>query len=201
MNGYEVFCQYQAIKLHFSTDTYCYFKYNGRVATKPEGFEKRKDKYQFHKLARNLKDDEVQGFFVAGFLVNPKAWVDFFTEPEAKERYLAWRKKYDSLFYVFDQDMDKIITNKLDLGVRSIFCPPEDGSYPFVWVMMNRGEINMETVAILHGLTGVLDLWDEKYKTDYIYEKASKLIRKYEPFLNLDVPKFKEIVRKHLTTA
>ena len=201
MNGYEVFCQYQAIKLHFTTDTYCYFKYNGHVATKPEGFEKRKDKYQFHKLARNLKDDEVQGFFVSGFLLNPKAWVDYFTEPEAKERYLAWRKKIDALSYLFGQDMDKIVNNKLDMGIRSIFCPPEDGTFPFIWTMMNRTEIMPETVAILHGLTGILDLWDEKYKSDYIYEKTSKVIRKYEPFLHLDVPVFKEIVRTHLTAA
>ena len=201
MNGYEVFCQYQAIKLHFTTDTYCYFKYNGHVATKPDGFEKRKDKYQFHKLARTLKDDEVVGFFLAGFLINSKAWVDFFIEPEAKERYLAWRKKLDALSYLFNEDMDKIVNNKHDFGIGSIFAPPKDGSMPFVWTMMNRGEIMMETVAILHGLTGILDLWDEKYKTDYIYEKTSKLIRKYEPFLHLDVSVFKEIVRTHLTTA
>lgn len=201
MNGYELFCQYQAIKLHFSSDTYCYFKYNGRVATRPEGFEKRKDKYQFHRLARMLKDDEVVGYFVAGFLINPKAWVDYFNEPEAKERYLAWRKKYESLSYLFDQDFQKIVNNKLDLGIRSIFCPPEDGSYPFIWTMMNQKEIEFETMTILHGITGILDLWDEKYKTDYIYEKTSKLIRKYEPFLHIDAERFKEIVRKHLTAA
>jgi hypothetical protein len=201
MNGFEVFCQYQAIKLHFTTDTYCYFKYNGRVATKPEGFEKRKDKYQFHKLARSLKDDEVQGFFVSGFLLNTKAWVDYFLEPEARVRYLAWRKKFDALSYLFNEDMKTIMTNKLDLGIRSIFCPPEDGTYPFIWTMMNRSEIMVETVTILHGLTGMLDLWDDKYKTNYIYEKTAKMIRKYEPFLHLDVPVFKQIVRTQLTAA
>lgn len=199
MNGYEVFCTYQALKLHFSTDTYCYFKYNGHVATKPEGFEKRKDKYQFHKLARSLKDDEVQGFFVSGFLLNTKAWVDYFLEPQARERYLAWRKKIDALSYLFNEDMDKIVNNKHDKGIGSIFVPPKDGTFPFIWTMMNRGEIMPETIVILHGLTGILDLWDEKYKSDYIYEKTSKLIRKYEPFLHLDVVAFREIVRKHLT--
>lgn len=201
MNGYEVFCTYQAIKLHFTTDTYCYFKYNGRVGTKPEGFEKRKDKYMFHRLARNLRDGEVVGFFVSNFLMKQKAWTQDFLEPEAKQIYLDWRKKIDSLSYLFDQDMAKIITKKLDLGAHSIFFPSEDDSYPFVWTMMNQNEIQFETVVILHGITGILDLWDEKYKTDFIYEKTSKLIRKYEPFLGLDVPKFKEIVRKHLTAA
>ena len=201
MNGYEVFCQYQALKLHFSTDTYCYFKYNGHVQTKPEGFERRKDKYQFHRLARNLRDEEVRGFFIAGFLDNQKAWVDYFLEPEAKERYLAWRKKIDSLSYLFNEDMNKIVNNKIDKGIGSIFAPPKDGTMPFVWTMMQQGEIMMETVAILHGLTGLLDLWDEKYKSDYIYEKTAKLIRKYEPFLGLDVEQYKKIVRTQLTAA
>lgn len=201
MNGYEVFCQYQAIKLHFSTDSYCYFKYNGHVATKPEGFEKRKDKYSFHKLARELRDHEVVGFFVATFLVNPKAYTEAFLEPEAKERYRVWQDKINNLPALFYLDMRKIVTNKLDLGIRSIFCPPEDGSYPFIWTMMEQKDIMMESVAILHGLTGILDLWDDHYKSNYIYEKTSKLIRKYEPFLGLDVPTYKKIVQTHLTAA
>ena len=203
MNGYEVFCTYQAIKLHFTTDTYCYFKYNGHVGTKPDGFEKRKDKYMCHRLARNLRDNEVVGFFVSNFLMKQKAWTQDFLEPEAKETYLAWRKKIDALSYTFDQDMDKIIAemDKLDMGIGRMFKPPADGSYPLIWRMMNQNEIQFETMVILHGLTGVLDLWDTKYSSDYIYEKTSKLIRKYEPFLGLDVPKFKGIVQKHLTAA
>jgi predicted alpha/beta-fold hydrolase len=203
MNGYEVFCQYQAIKLHFNSPTYNYFMYNGHVSTKEAGFEKRKDKYSFHRLARNLKDNEVVGFFVATFITNPKAYTETFLEPEAKERYSAWQNKIDSLPNMFDKDMTKIVEelDKLDKGIVFIFKVPLDGSYPIVWRMMNQKEIEFETVVILHGLTGVLDLWDMRYSSDYIYEKTSKLIRKYEPFLGLDVPKYKEIVKTHLTTG
>jgi hypothetical protein len=205
VNGYEVFCQYQAIKLHFNSPSYCYFKYNGHVATKPEGFEKRKDKYSFHKLARTLRDHEVVGFFVATFLTNSKAYIETFLEPEAKERYLAWQNKIDSLPDLFDKDMTKIVEelDKRDMGIASMFKPPihTDGHYPIVWTMMNQHDIEYETMVILHGLTGVLDLWDKTYSSDYLYEKTSRAIRKYEPFLGLDVPKFKEIVRKHLTTG
>lgn len=208
MNGYEIFCQYQAIKLHFNSDTYCYFKYNGHVSTKPEGFEKRKDKYMFHKLARQLKDDEVVGYFVSGFLLNPKAWIEYFLEPHARETYMAWRKKRESLSYVFEQDIIKIVEelDKRDLGIASMFKIPDDHTFPVIWVMMNHGDIQFETITILHGLTGVLDMWDKHYgkdgtSSDYIYEKTSRLIRKYEPFLGIDVPKFKEIVRSHLTAA
>jgi len=198
MNGYEVFCTYQAIKLHFTTDTYCYFKYNGHVQTKPEGFERRKDKYMFHKLARTLKDTEAVGFFVAGFLLNSKAWTEYFLEPEAYTRYTTWQNKINTLPLLFDKDMIKI---EEAIEMREMLKVPRDGSLPFIWTMMNQKEIEFETVVILHGLTGILDLWDKTYSSDYIYEKTSKLIRKYEPFLGLDVPRYKEIVRTHLTAA
>lgn len=198
MTGYEIFCTYQAIKLHFTTDSYCYFKYNGRVGTKPEGFEKRKDKYMFHRLARQLKDNEVKGFFVSNFLMKQKAWTQDFLGTEATETYRNWRKKYEALSYIFDQDMGKIVER---IQPQLMFKVPDSGEYPVIWTMMNQHEITFETVVILHGLTGMLDLWDKHYSSDYIYEKTSKLIRKYEPFLELDVPKLKEIVKKHLTTA
>lgn len=201
MNGYEVFCIYQAVKLHFTTDTYCFFKYNGKVGTRPEGFEKRKDKFMFHRLARNLRDEEVVGFFVSNFLMKQKAWTQDFLEPEAQEIYKNWKKKFDSLSYTFDQDMGKIVSrfDEEGFGIATMFKPLEDGNLPLLWVMMNHHEIEFETMVILHGLTGVLDSWDKVYSTDYIYEKTSKLIRKYEPFLHLDVSKFKKIAIKHLT--
>jgi T4 gene Gp59 loader of gp41 DNA helicase len=202
MNGYEVFCKYQAIKLHFNSPSYCYFKYNGHVATKEAGFEKRKDKYSFHRLARTLKDHEVVGFFLATFLDNPKAYTEAFLEPEAKERYLAWQTKMNTLTFLFDRDIGRIVVelDKYDMGIASMFRIPNNGSYPVVWELMNQHEIEFETVVILHGITGMLDLWDNHYKSDYIYEKTSKLIRKYEPFLGLDVPKFQAIVKTHLTS-
>lgn len=201
MNGYELFCQYQAIKLHFSSPSYCYFKYNGKVSTTPAGFEKRKDKYMFHRLARNLRDGEATGFLVSNFLKSNKLWTQDLLEPEAMETYRAWRKKYESLSYMFENDLSKIKEefDKHDLGIASMFRVPEEG-YPLIWTMMNRKEIEFETMVILHGLTGVLDLWDQKYKGDYIYEKTSTLIRKYEPFLGLDTSKLKSIVQKHLTS-
>ena len=202
MNGFEIFCQYQAIKLHFTSPAYCYFKYNGKVNTTPAGFEKRKDKYMFHRLARNLRDNEVVGFFVSNFIKNNKVWTQDLVENEAMDTYRQWRKKYESLSYTFDQDMDKIVAelDRRDMGIASMFHAPQD-DLPLIWKMMNQKEIEFETMVILHGLTGVLDSWDQKYSSDYIYEKTSKLIRKYEPFLGIDVPKFKEIVKRHLTVA
>ena len=46
--GFEVFKAYLAIKLHFTTDTYNYDEYGGKVNCKLETFTKRNDRYFFH---------------------------------------------------------------------------------------------------------------------------------------------------------
>jgi len=43
MTAFESYRVYSALKLHFTTDSYDYFKYNGKTKVTPENFEKRKD--------------------------------------------------------------------------------------------------------------------------------------------------------------
>jgi T4 gene Gp59 loader of gp41 DNA helicase len=203
MTGFEFFQKYQAIKLHFSTNSYDYFKYYGKVATKEAAFENRKDKYMFHKLARTYNDDEVVWFLVANFMKNQKMWTQDLVQSSAKDNYLEWRKKYEALSYMFDQDLEKIVSGIPDK--KDIFNIPADGSFPVIWTMMNQGDIMMETISILHALTGFLLSWDKSFSNDYIYNKTSTTIKKYTPFLNIvgnsNYDKFKEIAKKRLTNA
>ena len=49
--GFDVYKTYLAVKLHFASDTYDYYKYDGKVNAKLDTFTKRKDRYFFHKLS------------------------------------------------------------------------------------------------------------------------------------------------------
>ena len=201
MNGYELYGHYNALKMHFTTDSYDFFRYNGKTRISVDSFERRRDKYFFHKLARKLNDSEAMPFLLANFLHNEKVWVKDLLEPEAMECYVKWRRINEALTYTFDQDMERVMNNKQDKGIRSIFAECDGPrTYPLLWQMMVQGDVHMETVAILHRMMGILDLWDAKYKGDYLYGKTSRLIRKYAPFLVVDNAKCKEIVQKHLTT-
>ena len=57
---YESYKLYNALKLHFETDSYDALKYNFKTSIKPQSFFNRKDKYFFAKLAKtygkHLKD-------------------------------------------------------------------------------------------------------------------------------------------------
>ena len=52
--GFDVYKTYLAVKLHFTSDTYDYYKYDGKVNAKLDTFTKRKDRYFFHKLSTTI---------------------------------------------------------------------------------------------------------------------------------------------------
>ena len=47
--GFAAFALYNALKLHFTSDSYDYFKYHGKTNVSKQTFTTRKDKYQFYK--------------------------------------------------------------------------------------------------------------------------------------------------------
>jgi hypothetical protein len=53
MTPFESYTTFLALKNHFTTDSYDYIKYNGKVGAKPSSFDVRKDKYQFYKLSKH----------------------------------------------------------------------------------------------------------------------------------------------------
>ena len=72
ITGYEAFCLYQAIKLHFTTDYYDYFKYGGKSKISVDAFENRKDKFYFYKLSRRLQSkDDLVDFLKRKFRYEP----------------------------------------------------------------------------------------------------------------------------------
>ena len=69
MTGYETYILFNALKLHFTTEKFDFFKYNGKVKTTIEQFENRKDKYHFYKLSRkHEKRDDMLQYIVYNFI-------------------------------------------------------------------------------------------------------------------------------------
>ena len=91
--GFEVFKLYLAIKLHFTTDTYNYEEYEGKVNCKLETFTKRNDRYFFHKLSKQYDRDNIVDFFVANFIHNNKKWVGNLLQNDGRDIYLDFKKR------------------------------------------------------------------------------------------------------------
>ena len=58
MNGFDAYATYNAFKLHFKSDTYDYFTFNGKTNLKIASYEKRRDRYQFEKIASRISKEK-----------------------------------------------------------------------------------------------------------------------------------------------
>ena len=117
MTGYEAFSLYESLKLHFTKESYDFFKYNGKTKVSVQSFENRKDKYHFYKLSRKYPNkDTMIDFLVANFVENENIWIGQLLEEEAHLRYLSRQKVVQSLSYTFENDC-KLMHTRMISGI------------------------------------------------------------------------------------
>ena len=194
MNGYDLYCVYQAIKLHFTSENYNFFHYDGKTKVSVEAFQKRRDKFLFHRLARKYRDDEMVPFLVANFVYSDGNWTKSLLEEEAEETYRNWKRTTDSMSKIYQEDLQKIATRETFNDLFKV----EDGQFPKLLVAFLQKDVTIETMVILNNIFDFVKIWDKKISDDIIYPKVSRKIRKYGSFLNVNVDKYKILTKETL---
>ena len=87
MTSYEVYNLYLAIKLHFTSDTYDYFKHNAKVNSSMNTFLKRNDRFFFHKLNTKYTKDEIIDYFISNFFASSKTWIGYLIRADGESTY------------------------------------------------------------------------------------------------------------------
>jgi len=194
MNGYDLYCTYQAIKLHFTSENYNFFQYDGKTRVSIDAFQKRRDKFLFHRLARKYRDDEMVPFLVANFVHSDDNWTKSLLEDEAEETYRDWKRTTDSMSKIYVEDLQKIATKETFNDLFKV----EDGQFPKLLVAFLQKDVTIETMVILNNIFDFIRIWDKKISDDIIYPKVSRKIRKYGAFLNVNVDKYKSLTKNAL---
>ena len=193
MTGYEAFSLYTSLKLHFNSDSYDYFRYNGKVNTSVDAFENRKDKWHFYKLSRRFANEE-QGrdFIVANLVHDPNVWVGNLLVEESNIQYRKRQKVIQSLTYTFTNEIVSLFEHK-DANASFMI---HDGEYPELLQKLLHDEISIETVCVLNKLLNFLPTWDKKINDTIHYPTVSRKIKKYTPFIMFEPTKYKIILKK-----
>ena len=183
---------YLALKNHFTKDKYDYHKYRGKVRATNEAFYKRKDRFWFEKFARQKNDKEIEEFFVSNFIYSTDpstVWIGEMIK-EGEGRYQEWQKKVQSLTYIFKEETGSVFENKKmdDMFDCSKGHPPILKSYL-------GGDISLESMVIYDRILGYGKDFDKRLK-DPVWETVSRKIKKYSPFLNIDVSRYKKILKE-----
>jgi len=192
--GFEAFKLYTALKLHFTSDSYDYQRYNGKTNVSKETFTRRKDRYYFYKLSRKYGLEQLRDFYVANFVSGNDKWVGSMLQ-DGEENYTKWTKIQQSLTYPFENDIIYMSDKHHPLD----WIYPRNGNdYPMLLKEMMQGGIALETVVILVDMMELLPMWKERIQEDIIWPSYKLTIQKYIPFVNYDKNKFRNILRENI---
>jgi hypothetical protein len=193
VTDFETYKTYLAFKSHFTKETYDYHKYCGRSRASKDSFYKRTDRYFFERLSRQKNDEEIKAYFVANFVEcsDPeRLWIGDIIR-EGEDVYKEWLKKSQSLSYLFKTEAEVFIHKK---NFEELFdC--KTGNHPEILKKYLQKGITLETITILDMILGYVKNFDKKL-TDPIWNFVSLRIRKYRPFLNIDVEKYKNVLKE-----
>jgi hypothetical protein len=192
MLAFDAYKCYLAMKNHFTKDNYDYQKYRGKVRATNAAFYKRRDRFWFEKFARQKNDKEIEEFFVSNFVstTDPETmWIGEMIK-EGENRYIDWKKKIQSLSYIFKEEANSLFEEN---NVNEVFdC---SSGHPLILKSYLGGKISLETLVICDRIFEYREDFDKKLQ-DPVWEIVSRKIKKYSPWINIDVPIYKKILQK-----
>ena len=190
---FETYQTYLSMKSHFTNRKYDFFKYGGKSRATMASFNKRKDKYWFEKTSRKYSDQQILDFLLSNFVSanNPENLRIGEIINSGERTYAEWMKRQQSLTYLFKEQSNELLFNK---KLNEVFdC--SNNKHPIVLKKYLGGEISLETLMILEKVFSFVKNFDKKL-TDPVWETVSLKIKKYTPFLNINVFPYKKILRE-----
>ena len=196
MTSYDAYKLYLAIKLHFTTANYDYFKHNAKVNSSLNAFLKRNDRFFFHKLATKYGDDLMM-YFVSNFVDRPKTWVGDLVRSDGDTIYNKWRKYNESFSYNFRNDC-VLIRNVIDgdnIRFDDVFSV-DSGQHPRLLRLLLSGKVSIQSVIIFDKILSFVNRWDKEIKETIIWPEKSFKIAKLKPFVSVNLTKCKFIMKE-----
>lgn len=185
MNGYQAYQIYNALRLHYTSETYNAYTYNFKTNVSINSFEKRRDKYFFHRLAKKHSIDSIKDFYHANF-IEGKSWIGDMEEKCYNER----QSRLESLTYRFKNDINKLSDYDFDE-----LCTCKEGQNELL-NRLEQGDVNIETVAIIDKLVNfinpLLPLLNDPLHMKK--EKAMMVMKYKESLVNINREKIKNIL-------
>ena len=188
---FETYQHYLSLKNHFTNPKYDFFRYGAKTRASVASFNKRKDKYWFEKTSRKYSNQEVLKFLVSNFAAadNPQnLWIGEIIN-SGERNYAEWMKRQQSLSYLFKEQSNELLSER---KLAELFNCSK--GHPVILKRYLGGKISLETLVIFNKIFDFVSIMDKKLD-DPVWETVSLKIKKYNPFINIDVFQYKKVLR------
>ena len=189
---FETYRTYLSMKSHFTNPKFDFFKYGGKSRATMTSFNKRKDKYWFEKTSRKYSDQQVLDFLLSNFVIadNPQnLWIGEIIN-SGERNYADWMRRKQSLTYLFKEQSEKLLSEN---ELQTVFDCSK--GHPVILKRYLGGEISLETLTIMDKVFSFVRDFDKKL-ADPVWETVSLKIKKYIPFININVYNYKKILKE-----
>ena len=194
---FETYRTYLSMKSHFTNPKFDFFKYGGKSRATVASFNKRKDKYWFEKTSRKYSDQQILDFLLSNFVIadNPQnLWIGEIIN-SGERNYADWMRRKQSLTYLFKEQSEKLLSEN---ELQTVFDCSK--GHPVILKRYLGGEISLETLTIMEKVFSFVRDFDKKL-TDPVWETVSLKIRKYIPFININVFNYKKILKEVISNG
>jgi hypothetical protein len=195
--GFDVYKIYLAVKLHFTSKKYDYYKYDGKVNCKLETFTKRNDRYFFHKLSKQYEQTDILDFFVANFATDSKGWIGNLLQKDGRDVYLDFKKRKEAFAYHFRDDLVRInndfMSNNLSFD-DGFVC--RNGQHPRLLRLLLQKRISLQTTIVLDHFLSFSKNWDKEITEKVVWSKISSTLTRVKPFIKFNVTECKMIMKE-----
>ena len=188
--GFDAYCLYLAINNHFHSESYDFFKYNGKVPAKLSSFLKRSDKYHFAKLAREHRD-ELRDFLVAN-LSKQKYYVRNLLDRECEDNYKEFKKRKQKLTYSVQEECRYLNTKYEKLDELLIV---HEGQHSNILKEYLGNRISAETFLAFDLVFGIMRDYDKLIQEQFIWPSKRKQLRKLGGFIEMEQRKMLKIMK------
>jgi hypothetical protein len=197
--GFAAYALWNALKLHFTSDSYDYFKYHGKTNVSKQTFTTNKSKYHFYKLSRKYNMEELKNFYVANFIEGKGDWVGDLLQ-DGEDNYTKWLKRQQSLTYTFENDIIYMFDSVDGAEFWHIddYFKCIDGGWPMLITKLMHNKISLETVCILVDILGCMPRWEKEITDDIIWPTHQRIIKKYTAFIQYDKKKYKQFLKEKI---
>lgn len=186
-DAFQVYQTYLALKRHFQSDGYDFFKYQGRVKADLSSFKKRNDVYFFYRLSKEVEWHEI---LLANVVKNSDFWIGDMTSSEAESIWRDWKKRKESLEYTFRQEIKHL---KFPFKINFVV---DRNDYPYIMKLFMRNTISLEVFTILSSVTNAIPYWENKIEDTIIAPDIIRKVKKYNPFLGYDISRYSMILKE-----
>ena len=197
MNSYEAYTLYLAIKLHFTSDNYDFYRHNAKVNSSFNTFLKRNDRFFFHKLTTKYNKEEMLDYFVCNFFHNSKTWIGNLVRADGEHTYNKWKKYNQSFTYNFRSDCVLLsnVINDNSIWFDDVFRV-HNGQHPRLLRLLLSEKISVQTIIILDKVLSFIKRWDKDIAETIIWPEKSFKIKKLSPFIKFNLTKCKFIMKE-----